>query len=96
MDVKDFCYNIGKSLDVASVMESKDLRSQLFTIFYAFIDSEYTSLFLSRSTHKSDFSLSDEQKLLDKMTYANMVDSDAFKQFRRQAYNKLYCFIEIF
>ena len=29
------------------------------------------------------------------MTYANMVDSDEYKQYRRQAYSKLYCFLEL-
>lgn len=29
------------------------------------------------------------------MTYANMVDSEGFKQYRRHAYSKLYCLLEL-
>lgn len=29
------------------------------------------------------------------MTYANMVDSDDYKKYRKQAYSKLYCFLEL-
>ena len=28
------------------------------------------------------------------MTFANMVDSEDYKKYRRQAYSKLYCFLE--
>ena len=30
------------------------------------------------------------------MTYANMVDSEDFKAYRRLAYSKLYTFLELF
>ena len=30
------------------------------------------------------------------MTYANMVDSEEYVKFRKHAYSKLYCFIELF
>lgn len=29
------------------------------------------------------------------MTYANMVDSEEFKKYRRMAYSKLYCYLEL-
>ncbi len=29
------------------------------------------------------------------MTYANMVDSEEYKKYRRQAYSKIYCFLEM-
>ena len=32
---------------------------------------------------------------MDRMTLSNMVDSEAFKAFRRQAYTKMYAFIEL-
>jgi hypothetical protein len=33
--------------------------------------------------------------MLDRMTFANMVDSEDYKKYRRQAYSKLYCFLEL-
>lgn len=30
------------------------------------------------------------------MTHANMVDSEDFKKYRRVAYSKLYCYLELF
>lgn len=41
MDAKDYFYNIGKSLDIPTIMESKIYRAELFEIFYSFIDAEY-------------------------------------------------------
>ncbi len=29
------------------------------------------------------------------MTYANMMDSESFVKFRKQAYSKLYCYLEM-
>ena len=92
MDVRDVFYNFGKSLDIPTVMEAKQYREGLLTIFYEFLDAEYSPLFLSRRMHSS---VSGEIALLDNMTYANMVDSESYKTYRRQAYNKLYCFTEM-
>jgi hypothetical protein len=33
---------------------------------------------------------------IDQMTYANMIDSEDYKKYRRIAYSKLYCFLELF
>ena len=94
MDVKDFFYNISKSLCIATVMENgKDLRPRLFSLFYSFIDCEYTTLYLSKSVHNVQQQSTD--KLLDQMTYANMVDSEEYRKYRRIAYSKLYCFLEM-
>ena len=96
MDAKDYFYNIGKSLDIPTIMESKIYRAELFEIFYSFIDAEYQTLFLSKRGENREAILADDESgLLDKMTYANMVDSDEYKQYRRQAYSKLYCFLEL-
>lgn len=51
MEVKDFFYNVGKSLDIGTVMESKILRPLLFSLFYNFIDAEYTVLYLSKNNN---------------------------------------------
>ena len=45
MDVKDFFYNIAKSLCMQTVFENKKLRLQFFNeLFYPFIENEYTTL----------------------------------------------------
>lgn len=56
-----------------------------------FIDNEYSPLHFS----KHSLSYKQESSLLDKMTYANMVDSEQYKKYRRQAYSKIYCFLEL-
>ena len=48
MDVKDFFYNVGKSLCIATILESKDFRGQFMAVFFNFIDYEYTPLHFSR------------------------------------------------
>ena len=48
MDVKDFFYNVGKSLCIATILESKDFRGQFMAVFFNFTDCEYTPLHFSR------------------------------------------------
>jgi hypothetical protein len=96
MDVKDFFYNLGKSLCISTILESKDYRSQLMSIIFGFIDYEYSTLHFSKQTMSTSVGKSgSDQVLLDRMTYANMVDSEEYKKYRRQAYSKLYCFLEM-
>lgn len=52
MEMKDYFYNVAKSLCVPTVMDhGKDLRPQFFALFYSFIDCEYTTLYLSKAAH---------------------------------------------
>ncbi|TNV87999.1 hypothetical protein FGO68_gene14880 [Halteria grandinella] len=89
MDVKDFFYNIAKSMCMQTVFEDKKLRVKFFNeLFYPFIENEYTVLNFPQNTKKTG-------DILDRMTLSNMVDSEAFKSFRRQAYTKMYAFIEL-
>jgi hypothetical protein len=61
-------------------------------MFFRFIDAEYNPLYLSkRSTQKSD-----SGEFLDTMTFANMIDSQEYKGFKRSTYSKLYSFLEMF
>ena len=48
MDVKDFFYNFGKSLDIFTILENKDYRPHFMTLFYNFIDKEYSPLHFSK------------------------------------------------
>jgi hypothetical protein len=52
MDMKDFFYNIGKSLCIGTILENKEYRSQLMYIFYNFVDYEYSALYFSRNSLK--------------------------------------------
>jgi hypothetical protein len=71
MEVKDFFYNIGKSICMDTVMDSKEYRPKFIAVFTSFIDNEYSQLhFSKRSLQGQDTSL------LDKMTYANMIDTE--------------------
>ncbi len=49
MDMKDFFYNIGKSLCVKTILENKEYRSKLMHDFYNFVDNEYSVLHFSRN-----------------------------------------------
>lgn len=89
MDVKDFFYNLAKSLCMQTVFQDKKLRSRFFSeLFYPFIENEYTVLNFVQNAKKGG-------DILDRMTLSNMVDSEAFKSFRRQAYTKMYAFVEL-
>lgn len=97
MDVKDFFYNVVKSVCISTVMERKELRPRFLDIFYSFIDNEYAPLHfhkhtLSSSSHSNN---KGDSLRLDRMTYANMIESDDYKKYRRQAYSKIYCFLEL-
>jgi|LauGreDrversion4_2_1035121.scaffolds.fasta_scaffold14058_9 hypothetical protein len=61
-------------------------------MFFRFIDAEYNPLYLSKRTTKS----TDSEEFLDAMTYANMIDSQEYKGFKRSTYSKLYSFLEMF
>lgn len=89
MEVKDFLYNLTKGLDISTLFENKELRTEVFSLFNNFVDNEYTVLFFFRNSHQST-------DHLDMMTYANMIDSEDYKAFRRATYSKLYCYLEIF
>lgn len=95
MDMKDFFYNVGKSLCISTILESKDFRGQFMAVFFSFIDCEYTPLHFSRHSLAGQAGATQDQGLLDRMTFANMVDSEDYKKYRRQAYSKLYCFLEL-
>jgi len=90
--VKDFYYNLTRSLGGAlnKVVETKNLRTDLFDCFYKFIDHEYSLLLLQKKRFLS------KTDVIDQMTYANMVDSEDFKKYRRVSYAKLYCYLEMF
>ena len=70
-------------------MDSKELRPKLVSIFNSFIDNEYSQL------HFSKRALNNSDSLLDKMTYANMIDTEQYKKYRKQSYSKLYCYLEL-
>ena len=52
-------------------------------------------MFRSSSANQSIEGEISEDKLLDNMTYANMVDSEEYKRYRKLTYSKLCTFIEI-
>ncbi len=82
MDVKDFFYNIVKSLCISTILDSKDYRARFVQILFDFIDKEYTPLHFSRHVHiESGNDL--EAIRLDRMTYANMVETEEYKKYRR-------------
>lgn len=92
MEIKDFYYNIGKSICIPTVMESKVHRPRFLALFMNFIDNEYAALHFSKHSLSN---VNEDSSLLDKMTYANMIDSEQYRKYRRQAYSKLYCFLEL-
>ncbi|CDW84473.1 small subunit processome component 20 homolog [Stylonychia lemnae] len=93
LEVKDFFYNLTKTiqLQIDPIMSNTQLRQQLMSQFYDFIDKEFRALNSQRQQK-----ISQNQDLLDRMTYANMIDSDQYTKYKRQTYSKLYCYVEIF
>ena len=49
MEVKDFFFNVIKSLSlsITVILENFDLKQKLFKIIYSFIDYEYSHLFMN-------------------------------------------------
>ena len=83
LEIKDFFYNIVKSLCINTVMSNVPFKEKLFSIFTSFIDNEYTTLFMVRHAVDHNYLENEEDILLNNMTYANMVDSEDYKKFRR-------------
>jgi len=78
MEIKDFFYNIGKSICIPTLMESKVYRPRFLALFMNFIDHEYSTLHFSKQKISNEGGVS----LLDNMTYANMIDSEQYKKYR--------------
>lgn len=50
MEIKDFFFNLTKSLSgiLDYIMEEEFLKSELFDIFFSFINNEYSLLYLRK------------------------------------------------
>jgi len=44
MDMKDFFYNFGRSLCISTIFDRKDFKEKLMSVFFDFVDFEYTPL----------------------------------------------------
>lgn len=71
------------------ILPHKNLRESLFEMFYDFVDLEYKPLHQQKSAASG-------QSLVDRLTFSNMLDSESYKAFRRQAYSTLAGFLDTF
>lgn len=53
MDVKDYFYNLTKTVSyvLGYIMDNKTLKDQLFTIFFSFVNNEYSVMMLKKKTN---------------------------------------------
>ena len=78
-------------------MSSKSLREPIFDAFFSFIHLEYDNLFVRSNREKvSSFSGSSDDALIDRMTQANVLDSESLKLYRRTAYSSLSSYLDLF
>ena len=71
------------------ILPQKILREHVFNVFFEFLNKEYKVLF-----QKSEVNI--HQDLLDRMTYANMLDSEANRGHRIAARIKMSNFLDVF
>ena len=93
MEVKDFFYNLSKSLSqcINTLLLQKTLMNSFSTGFYKFIDCEYNIICNSQSKNLK----TGTGTVIDTMMYANMIDSDEFKLHRHKAYSKFLAYLEV-
>lgn len=60
-------------------------------MFYTFVEKEYAPLHKLKETN-----LDKSKTIIDRMTYANMLDSMVHKGFKRQAYSTLSSYFDMF
>ena len=93
LEVKDFFYQLTKALSGAlgTILPRKELREPIFNVFFGFIRHEYNQVF-SRKTQESIGSTD----LVERMTQANVMDSDAMRQYRKTTYSSLSAYLELY
>jgi hypothetical protein len=100
LEAKDFHHQLGKCLAGAlgtAIMPAKALREPIFDTFFTFIRLEYDVLFGRSNREKvSSGQGSGDDRLIDRMTQANVMDSDLLKQYRRTAYSCLSSYLDLF
>ena len=90
LEIKDFFYQLCRSISSViggTVLHQKKLRDPLFNVFYNFLDKEYLPLHQSKGVGSGTIS--------ERMVYANMLDSETHKAFRKQAYSTLSSFLDM-
>jgi hypothetical protein len=92
LEVKDFFYQLTKAISGAltTILPLKELREPMFDVFYGFIRHEYNQVF---SRKKLEGGSTD---LIERMTQANVMDSDSMKLYRRTTYSSLAAYLELF
>lgn len=91
LEVKDYFYQLTKSLSGAlgTILPLKELREPIFDVFYGFIRHEYNQVFGRKNLEGGS------TDLIERMTQANVMDSDSMKLYRRTTYSCLSAYLEL-
>ena len=92
LEVKDFFYQLTKGLSGAlgSILPQKELREPIFDVFFGFIRHEYNQVFSRKKMEGGSIDL------VERMTQANVMDSESMKQYRKCTYSSLSAYLELF
>ena len=100
LEIKDMFYQVLQCFAGvlgSCILQQKNLREPFFNVFYEFLDKEYRVL-LHKSKDVADRIDTHEDRpsyLLDRMTYANMLDSEGNRGHRRAAKIKMSNFLDV-
>jgi hypothetical protein len=101
LEVKDMLYQVLQCFAGVlgpCILQQKNLREPFFDLFYEFLNKEYLML-LHKSEGVAAQVDADQDRpsyLLDRMTYANMLDSEGNRGHRRAARIKMSNFLDVF
>jgi hypothetical protein len=75
---------------LSTILPKKELREPLFDVFYDFVRHEYNQVFVRKRIEGGS------QDLVERMTQANVMDSDSMKSYRRTTYSCLSAYLDLY
>lgn len=101
LEIKDMLYQVLHCLSGVlgpCILSQKPLKELLFDRFYEFLDKEYYVLLQKKERAPTPMKANQDRTsyLVDRMTHANMLDSESNKGHRRTARIKLSNFLDVF
>jgi hypothetical protein len=98
LEAKDFFHQLGKCLAgsmSSAILPQKALREPVFEAFTSFIRYEYEILFQRKSLAKFESQGGANGRYIEKMTQANIMDSESMRTYRRTSYACLSSYLDL-
>ena len=95
LDINDFLFQVCKAIQGAlhpTILSQNRLKSHVFDVFHEFIAYEFDRKHGAAIVEVEDLG---DAKIIERMSRANQVESEANKSHRRQSFSTLSSFLEL-